>query len=279
MLTTERTIRMIDGVELFVRQYRPTGAPASRTILVVHGLCEYGGRYEHLARPAVERGWNVIVPDQRGHGRSGGVPMYVNRFSDFLDDLDALRRELRLDSASLALVAHSHGGLISIRYLQTRPDVAAAAVLCSPLLGLLVRVPTVKMLAGRLLEKVCPTIRFRTNVNPLDLSHDREYLARRKSDPQIHRFITIGWFVQAEQAMQQAHAAAASLTAPLLILQGTDDRVVDPLATQRFAESVSSPDKSLVMLSDHLHELFFEPDSAATVQRILDWLESRVPRR
>lgn len=279
MVSTEQTIRMTDGVELLVRHYRPTAAPAARTILVVHGLCEYGGRYEHVARPAVERGWNVIVPDQRGHGRSGGVPMYVSRFSDFLDDLDVLRRELHLDSNSLALVAHSHGGLISIRYLQTRPDVAAAAVLCSPLLGLLVAVPTAKVMLGRLLAMIWPKTRFRTHVNPIDLSHDPEYLARRKADAQIHRFITVGWYVQAEQAMLQAHASAASITTPLLILQGTDDRVVDPLATQRFAEAVSSPDKSLVMLPDHLHELFFEPDSGATVAQILDWLERRVPRQ
>ena len=205
--------------------------------------------------------------------------MFVNRFSDFLDDLDVLRRELQLAPKSLALLAHSHGGLISVRYLQTRPDTAAAAVLCSPLLGLLVRVPTAKMWLGRFLAMIWPKTRFRTHVNPIDLSHDQEYLARRKADPQIHRFVSVGWYVQAEQAILQAHAAASAFNSPTLILQGTDDRVVDPLATQRFAETVSSPDKSLVMLADHLHELFFEPDSAVTVARILDWLERRVPRQ
>lgn len=278
MLTTEHTIRMDDGIELFVRQHRPTAAPAGRTLLILHGLCEYGGRYDHVARAATEREWNVIAPDLRGHGRSTGSPVYVERYDRYLADLDELRRQLHLDSSSLAMLGCSHGGLLATRYLQTRPDAAAALVLCGPLFGLLVPVPAPTLFFGRLLALVWPQARFRTRVNPIDLSHDQAYLERRKADPQIHRNVSVGWYLEAEKTMPQALAAAGSIKRPLLILQGADDHVVDPHATQRFAESVSSPDKTLVLLPDHLHELFFEPDSAATIAKLLDWLDPRVPR-
>ena len=279
MLQSQTTLRMDDGIELRVRQYRPTAAPAGRTLLIVHGLCVHSGRYEHVARAAVERGWNVIVPDLRGHGHSGGVPVFVDRYARYLDDLDELCRQLALAPSSLAMLGHSHGGLMLIRYLQTRPQAAAALVLCSPLLGLSLPIPALTLTWGRLLALVWPTARMRNRVDSEDLSHDTGYLAERKTDSLIHRIITVGWFVEAEQAMQVANATAGSLTVPLLVLQGADDRVVDPLAAQRWTEAAASPDKTFSLLPDHLHELLHETDRDSTLADIFDWLETRVPRR
>jgi len=270
---------MDDGIELRVQQFRPTAAPAGRTLLIVHGLCVHSGRYKHVARAAVDRGWNVIIPDLRGHGHSGGVPVFVDRYARYLEDLDELCRQLALVPSSLAMLGHSHGGLMLIRYLQTRPQAAAALVLCSPLLGLSLPIPALTLTWGRLLALVWPTSRMRTRVHPDDLSHDTAYLAERETDSLIHRNITVGWFVEAERAMQIANATAAALTVPLFVLQGADDRVVDPLASQRWTEATGSADKTFSLLPDDLHELLHETDRDSTLADIFDWLESRIPRR
>ena len=77
----ERRVAAADGVELRVRHFSPAGS-ALRTLLVIHGVCEHGGRYEHVAKAAAQRGWQTLIADLRGHGRSGGPRAHVSRFAD-----------------------------------------------------------------------------------------------------------------------------------------------------------------------------------------------------
>ncbi len=40
----------------------------ARDVLLVHGLGEHAGRYEHVARRLVEAGYRVTLLELRGHG-------------------------------------------------------------------------------------------------------------------------------------------------------------------------------------------------------------------
>ncbi len=77
--------------------------------------------------------------------------------------------------------------------------------------------------------------------------------------------------------MRDAFRDAPEMRLPLLILHGGLDRIADPLATQRWAETAWSRDKQLRIFSNHLHELLNEPDGPETATLILNWLESRIP--
>ncbi|MFC2018819.1 alpha/beta fold hydrolase [Chloroflexota bacterium] len=55
--------------------------------MVVHGLAEHSGRYGNLVDYFVPRGYAVFSLDHRGHGKSEGLRGYVDRFTDYLDDL------------------------------------------------------------------------------------------------------------------------------------------------------------------------------------------------
>ena len=60
-----------DGTELFVRNWRPGGEPWA-FVLLVHGLAEHSGRYEHVGARLAAAGLDVTAYDQRGFGASGG---------------------------------------------------------------------------------------------------------------------------------------------------------------------------------------------------------------
>jgi len=141
----ESTISGADGTSLFVRRYAADD-PAGRTLVIVHGACEHGGRYEHVAEFAVERGWNVVIADLRGHGLSEGAPVHVMSFDQYLADLDRVFAEFAPRPQQTALLGHSMGGLLAIRYVQMRPERARALVAASPLLGLAMPVPLWKRL-------------------------------------------------------------------------------------------------------------------------------------
>src|SRR3990167_4977108 len=48
------------------------GRPRRGTVLLVHGLGEYAGRYHHVAQHLNDWGFAVRAYDHYGHGRSAG---------------------------------------------------------------------------------------------------------------------------------------------------------------------------------------------------------------
>lgn len=268
-----------DATKLFVRSYSPTEAHPTngRSLVIVHGTSEHGGRYDHVARVAVEQGWQVIVPDLRGHGRSDGVPVHVDHFERYLLDLDTLWQYFELNPRRTALLGHSFGGLISTRYAESRPLRMATLTLMSPLLGLKVEVDSWTLLLGKLMSKVLPTTRFRSRVPAEHTTSNPEVLARREQDPLIHRSVTARWFYQMQDALSDAWRDAPAVRLPLLVMQAGNDMIVDPLAPGVWMQTIDSDDKHLEVLDGHAHELLNETDWALTLDRVLDWLEARIP--
>lgn len=271
----QHTVTTPDGIRLLVREYVPEIAGSRRNLLLLHGACEHGGRYMEFARTSASAGWRVLIPDLRGHGLSTGVPVYVRHFDEYLQDVRLLCRHFSLDPQQTVVVGHSLGGLILARLLETQADIATAACLLCPYLGLQIHVDRFTLIVGRILATVWPCFRFRSRVRAIDLSTDQAYLEERRKDLLIHRSITAGWFFAVQRALQQVHAEAPRLQLPLLVLQSEPDHVVDPRETQRWFQAVGSPDRTLEMLPGHRHELLQETDRHATAKRILQWLATR----
>ena len=85
-------------------------------LLIVHGLAEYAGRYRDLAATLADRGISCFAYDQRGHGTRPGTRTHVERFDDFVDDLNLEAESLRRHSPDLPLFVwgHSMGSIVVI---------------------------------------------------------------------------------------------------------------------------------------------------------------------
>lgn len=274
---TETLIPTRDAHRLFVRDYRPLAPPVTRTLLVVHGMSEHGQRYEHVARIMTGRGWRVVTVDLRGHGRSDGVRTHVGSFKHYVQDVETARAGLDLDPQQTALLGHSMGGLVSIRYAQTFPEHVAALVLSSPLLGVGVPIPRRTVALGRVLSVIAPRTRFRSRIDPESITRSTDVLARRADDPLIHRSLTARWFFAMRAALNAAWRDAHRVTVPLLVVQAGADRIVSPHATRGWFEQTASADKTYRCLPDHYHEVLNEPDWPETLADIADWLEGHLP--
>ena len=255
-----------------------------RTLVIIHGAGEHGGRYGHFVRHAVEAGWTVICGDLRGHGRSGGVPTHLDRFDQYLEDLDLIWKHFNLKQETTAVFAHSMGGLVAVRFAQTRTDRMAALALSAPLLGLRVRVKMLKRAVGKLCSVVRPTTRFRTHVKVSHITRSDDVLESREQDPWIERSVTAGWFFQVQHAVTAAHLEAENFHVPLLFLQGDADEVVNHEMANDWLAEISSTDCTQRVMPDHLHEIINEPGWEQTADEILAWIEPRMipseePRR
>lgn len=266
------------GVTLFVRDCRPDepilpSGDSTRTCFWVHGLGEHGGRYLHVAENLVERGWRVILPDLRGHGRSTGSRTHIVSFDEYVADLARIWTRFELGSGGAVLGSHSMGGLVALRAVQTGRVLPSALVLSSPLLGVKARVSPLKRWLGHHLVKFHPEIRFRNGLDPRNMTHDEEFARQRRADPLIVRTVTASWFFAMEAALALAHRDASRIAVPVLALQGLSDLTTDGGVLAMWLAKTTSGVKELVALPDHVHELLHETDWRTTLNRIVEWLE------
>ena len=276
LINSALTLRTRDRkADLFVRQYDPIRRDNGRTLVVIHGAGEYGGRYTHFVERIVQSGWRVIAADLRGHGRSGGTPTHLDSFEQYLEDLDLLWSHFQLAADSTAIFAHSMGGLVAVRYHQTRPERMRALVLSAPLLALRVRVRLFKRAIGKVCHLVAPTTRFQTVVRTSDLTRNATARSGRARDALVRRSVTAGWFYSVRRALLESLRDADRVGLPLLLLQGDEDKIVDPHWPAEWINRISSSDCTLRMLPGHYHELINEPGWDRIADEILEWLEQR----
>jgi pimeloyl-ACP methyl ester carboxylesterase len=121
----------VPGVRLHVQRLTPAGraAPGAPLVVLVHGLISdnLAGFYRGLAGPLSRAGADVILYDQRGHGRSGR-PRDGYRLTDLVADLVALLAALGVDRP-VHLVGNSYGGLVALRATLRHPELVAGLVL------------------------------------------------------------------------------------------------------------------------------------------------------
>ena len=271
----EHRISVARSAQAFVRDYQPN-AGADRTCVLVHGAAEHGGRHHHVAERLCRAGWRVIVPDLRGHGRSGGRPMHVLRFGQYVEDLARVHDALNLDPRRTVQQGYSLGGLVAVRFAQRHAGRVRAVSLACPLLGLSVHIPRMLYASGQVLSLTYPWKRFASVVDPNDVTRCAISIAERTSDPLYRHGVTAGWFFAVRRAIAQAWREAASLMVPILLVQSGEDRVVDAAAGRCWLESVGSNDVRFRELPGHFHEWHYESSWARTTDEIEHWLATRL---
>jgi pimeloyl-ACP methyl ester carboxylesterase len=113
----------IRGIDHHCRLWGPAGAPR---LFLLHGSQDVSASWQFTV-DALERDWEVIAPDWRGHGLSGWSGADSYGFPDYVGDLDALL-ERYSPEAPARLVGHSMGAQIGALYAGVRPDRVARFV-------------------------------------------------------------------------------------------------------------------------------------------------------
>jgi alpha-beta hydrolase superfamily lysophospholipase len=260
------------GPLLFRRAWLP--AEPERVLLLVHGLAEHSGRYQHFASWFAARGWAVHAYDHRGHGRSGGVRCHVRRFGELLDDLGLVLGLVRAEHRDLPihLVGHSMGGLVVAALARERHPEVASAVTSAALLAISEDQPPAKILAARLLRRLAPRLGLDVGVDPDDLSRDPEVGRTYAEDPLVQRKMTVSLGMELLSAVRRTVSGGADVRMPMLLLHGERDRIAPIEGSRSFFEGLAVPGKRLLTYPGLRHELFNEPERETVFEDLLDWV-------
>lgn len=267
-------LRSADGAHIVHRRWIPERPRA--TLVVAHGLGEHSGRYASLAAALNRRGVAVFAGDFRGHGRSAGRRGHVGRFDELLGDLERVREEAvrALPGLPLLLLGHSMGGLVSIRLLETRPDLAwRGAVLSAPALALEHGGARPTRLLARALSVLTPSLRLPNGIPAEYVSSDPAEVEALREDPLAHRWITPRLYAEMQRAMGDALRDRDRIRPPLLVLVPGQDRIVRAAAALEFCRSMPF---EVRRYPDLRHEPLHEVGRAAVEETVADWVEARI---
>jgi alpha-beta hydrolase superfamily lysophospholipase len=264
------------GLSLFRQTWRPAGR-AKAVLLNVHGLGDHSGLYPTLVDHCVTRGITVHSHDLRGHGRSPGQRAYVERWEEFREDLRRFVETVRSEEGELPLflVGNSLGGLIVLDYALHHPEGLRGVIAVSPPLGRLA-VPAPLLALGRILSRVWPRFSLRTGMDLSGLARDPVVRETVLADPLFHRVGTARLSTEVVAAIARVQAAAPRFAMPLLVLHGSEDRMVPPDGSRAFVPRVGHPDHELREYAGAYHVLFADLDREQVLSDLERWIVARL---
>lgn len=104
--------------------------PNGRTALLLHGKNFYGNSWAGVARDLAAAGWRVVVPDQVGFGKSA-KPDVAYSFDGLAANTARLLDEVGV-TGPVAVIGHSTGGMLAVRFARTFPARVSRLVLEDP---------------------------------------------------------------------------------------------------------------------------------------------------
>src|SRR4030042_2589653 len=236
----------VRDANIYFQSWLPESEPKA-ILLIVHGLAEHSRRYMNIVNHFVPPGYAVYGIDHLGHGKSDGTRVYVERFDDYTNTLkvyfDMIHRWQ--PDKPIFLVGHSMGGLISAVYLLDHQAELTGAVLS----GAAVRVPNnitpAILVVGKMLSALVPGFGL-IGLEADGVCRDPAVVQAYISDPLVYKGkATARLAAEMLKAMQYVSAQATKITLPILMVQGSADRLVDPAGSQMLYDAGRSAGKEI----------------------------------
>ncbi|MGB0936692.1 MAG: alpha/beta fold hydrolase [Colwellia sp.] len=285
-----------------------TDEQSNNCLIIVPGRGESYIKYQEFAYDIYNEGYDLFIIDHRGQGLSersleNTHKGYVEKFQYYVEDLSAFVNDIVLPSCQEKpfMLAHSMGGAIATTYLQQNPNIVKAAVLAAPMLaipshGLPYFLAKIIVSIGQFLEQLFTDTSWyflgqenfkQDTFEENQLMHSK---ARYKKFSELYinnptvqlGGVTFQWVYESLNAIEDIFSNAHQLKTPVIVLQGSEDTIVDISGQDRFCNALNQvnakvcPNAVPITFEGAYHELFFEKDNIRNkaISTSLAWFDS-----
>lgn len=284
------------GIKVRVLTAPAARTPARGSVIVAPGRTEFIEKYFEVIRELQQRGFAVLCIDWRGQGLSGReVENSVKgHFASFDDPVNDLATALKLFADKLPRphigLAHSMGGAILLRAMQTRRVELDGAAFSAPMWGIASLNKFAKRYASFMTSvgaggMFAPSVSTRWRREPFKnnpVTNDEARHARCQDlisqEPRLALAgPTLGWVAAAAgviEAIAQP-SASAHLRLPILVASAAEELLVDNASHDRVVAGL--PDAVHITIPGAKHEILMERNEArAQFWSAFDALAARV---
>ena len=228
------------------------------SVFLLHGFFDHTGIMKNLIRHCLDRQYAVAVYDLPGHGFSSDQGLAINDFSEYVSVLEDFIKTCKDHlPRPFHLIGHSTGGAIAFEYMNSTDNIVFEKIIfLAPLIhftswkitkgGYIIAKPFVKSLPRK----------FRKN------SSDSEFLKRYRNDPLRTKRFPLKW-LNAIYKWDKRIKGYQPVSKPVLVIQGTEDKVVDWKYNIEFLEKKLSKIK-VKWIQSAKHQLINERESVKT---------------
>lgn len=262
----------VAGQTLHGNLYRPEKAVA--VVIIVHGMGEYGRRYERSVIPALlKNGIAVIAYNQFGHGMNSGKKGHHPGYRYLMDSIDnmILKAEKEFPGQPVYLYGHSMGGNVALNYGLRRPGRITGMVVTSPFLQLAFEPPAWKLKMGKLLAGIWPSMTMANEIDPGELSQIQEEVEAYRQDPLVHDRVSPAYSIEFIEKGEWAMQNAGDLKVPTLLIHGTADRITSCRASEEFAQGAGKK-VDFMPIEGGYHELHHDLEKDRVLDAIVKWI-------
>ena len=214
-----------------------------KVICIVHGIGEFGGRFDRVAEAFRKQNMAVLAFDLRGHGKSLGKRGHCAPRKDVLSDVSTLieyAQEL-YPGKKLILYGHSMGGNIVLDY-RSRGRLngeLSAYIVTAPWVRLVRPVPNIVYKAVKLLSRIAPSVTIGSEVNEADLGHP-DSVKPFNDHPLVHNRISALCAVDGFEPGQTLENNGRAKQIPLLLMHGEKDKICDVAGSRTIADRMKA---------------------------------------
>ena len=227
-----------------------------KVICIVHGIGEYGGRFDRVAEAFRDKNMAVCALDLRGHGESLGKRGDCAPRNSVLDDVSELLRyaEEKYPGKPLVLYGHSMGGNIVLDYRARGEmnDHPAGYIISAPWVRLVRPVPPLLYKAVKLLSRIAPSFTIGSDINEANLGNPEKVKPFKDilmAHYRLSALCAVDGFdkgIGFEDGTAEDDRRAANI--PTLLMHGSEDRICDVNGSRRIAERLQAQGDDLTYI-------------------------------
>jgi alpha-beta hydrolase superfamily lysophospholipase len=269
----EGNFKGVRDANIYYQAWLPEGE-AKAVLLVVHGLGEHSGRYKNVVDHFVPLEYAVYGLDHIGHGKSEGKREIVARFEDFTDTLTIFYKLVTgwQPGKPVFLLGHSMGGLIATCYLLDHQADFKGAVISAPAIKIAESITPTTITLSKILSKLAPGMGMLA-LDASNICHDPQVVSAYVNDPLVfHAKTPARLAAEMLRGMLRVDAEVSKISLPFIVVQGSEDKLVDPRGAQMLYDRASSTDKTIKVYEGLYHEVFNEPERARVLADVETWL-------
>ena len=245
-------------------------------VVLVHGMGEHSGRYNHVAKKLTDNDFSVVAFDHFGHGKTSGKRGHNPSFEAVLESVTKTieKATTLFPNKPVFLYGHSMGGNVVVNYSIRIKHQLKGVIATSPFLKLAFQPPKIKLAVGKLLQKIAPSLTMGNELDANDVSRDKVEVNKYINDPLVHDKISPNFSLTFIDTGKWAIENANKLNSPMYLLHGTDDKLIDFKGTQEFANN--SEKATLKLYEGGYHELQNDLCKKEMLQDVVNWFEAKM---